>query len=192
MNAIDGNEFGTQGVISRRQTHRQADAVQTEKWQGGNDIGTTDRAERNALKGQAQTVGIGEHPHRLGHRFDIVEWFTHAHEHHIARHQPGVSRCRHHLADDLVGGKIADESHGRGSAEPAAHAAADLGTDADRMVRTALHRDVHRLDLAAIGEAQQQLGGGPLLGVFGRRGINHHGKLIIIDCCGDGGDGPGP
>ena len=59
------------------------------------------------------------------------------------------------LADDFAGGQIPDEPHLAGQAERARHRAADLGRDAEGHRRRV--GDEHRLDLAAVGEPQQEL-----------------------------------
>ena len=66
-----------------------------------------------------------------------------------------------HLADDFAGREVADQPHLAGQAERAGHRAADLRRDAEGHRRRV--GDEHRLDLAAVGEAQQEL-----LGAVGR------------------------
>ena len=57
--------------------------------------------------------------------------------------------------DDLARRQVADEAHLAGQAERAGHGAPDLGRDAEGHRRRI--RDEDGLDLAAVGEAQQEL-----------------------------------
>ena len=59
-----------------------------------------------------------------------------------------------HLADDFARRQIADEAHLSREAERARHGAADLRRDAERHRRRVGNED--RLDLTAVGQAQQE------------------------------------
>ena len=89
-------------------------------------------------------------------RIDVVEWFAHAHHHQIAKAGFGVHFMQHafgveDLGDDFSGAEVPHETHLTGCAEDAAHRAAGLGADADRVARVVTHQ--HRFDDLTVIEA---------------------------------------
>jgi hypothetical protein len=58
------------------------------------------------------------------------------------------------LGDDFSGAKVSHETHLTGCAKNAAHRAAGLGADANRVARVVTHQ--HRLNDLAIVEAQKK------------------------------------
>ena len=69
--------------------------------------------------------------------------------------EAGRVREHAHLPGDFAGGEVADEAHLAREAERAAHRAADLRRDAERLRRRV--RDVHGFDVAAVGQLEEEL-----------------------------------
>ena len=117
-----------------------------------------DGRERDPPRRNGQAVLVGEDPQRLHRRVVVVQRFAHAHQHDVealAEH-PELAQQHADLADDFAGRQVADDAHLAGQAEGALHRAADLGREAEGLRRRVGDED--RLDLLAVGEAEQELG----------------------------------
>ena len=114
--------------------------------------------------GSAEPVLVGQDPQRLHRLVVVVQRLAHAHQDDVEGLVLQVERvCQHaNLADDFASRQVADQAHLARQAERAGHGAADLRRDAEGHGRRVGNED--RLDLSAVGEAQQKL-----LGAVARR-----------------------
>ena len=159
--AVERHQLVAQLVGDRMERDRQADAeLGSAARHHGHDAG---RRQRDLALGEAQSLRVHDDGQRLGQVVVVVERLAHAHEHDVghvgpvARHRPHIESVvgEHDLADDFGGREVADQGLGAGVAEPAGQGAADLGRDAERAALAL--RDVDRLDLLPVGQAQQPL-----------------------------------
>lgn len=114
------------------------------------------------MRATVERARVDETPYGRLHIIVVVQGLAHAHEDEIVGSQAERAR-RVDLLHDLIGAEIAHEPHASGGAEGAAHAAADLGRDAESRallgsVAFALaHRDDDRLDERTVGQARCEL-----------------------------------
>ncbi len=116
----------------------------------------------------ACAADVGEDVEGGHDRVVVVEGFAHAHEDDVADFEGGVDGVEdaagvEDLADDFAGVEVADEAHLAGGAEHAAHGAAGLGADADRVASFVSHED--GFDDLPIGEAEEEFAGESVVAV---------------------------
>jgi hypothetical protein len=135
-----------------------------------------DRRDRDAPGREPEALRVVEPAHRRQGRRQVGQRLPHAHEDDVGHVVGRVGRqlvggdaaaaqrrvAHHHLADHLAGGQLATEARLPGGAERAAHRATGLGRDAHRGPPRVQHQD--GLDGLAVGVAQQQLVGVPVVG----------------------------
>ena len=96
---------------------------------------------------------------RFEHVVDIVRRLAHAHEGDLLHRAAGTGQ--HHLGDDLGTTELAQQAIAAGHAEAATHRTADLGRDADAVLR-----QQHALHRLAIAEFYQQARGSVIAEMF--------------------------
>ena len=102
-------------------------------------------------------VGGAGHVERLEQRVEVGHRLAHAHDDDVRQALVGGEAVAgvEELFEDFGRGEVADDAADAGRAEDAAHAAADLGGDADGAAVGLLEQDA--LDEVAVGEADEQL-----------------------------------
>ena len=100
-----------------------------------------------------------QHAERFHGVVVVVQRLTHPHQHDVERGIEQLRRRREdaHLSRDLASRQVPHEPHLPGEAEPACHGASDLRRDAERHRRCV--RDEDRLDLAMVGELEDEFAG---------------------------------
>ena len=116
-------------------------------------------ADGDFRRTDVDAADIGDRGERVMDRIDVVKRFAHAHHHQIAKAGFGVHFMQHafrveDLGDDFSGAEVPHETHLPGRTENAAHRAAGLGADADRVACVVTHQ--HRFNDLTIVEAQEK------------------------------------
>ena len=129
----------------------------------GHDAG---RRQRDPPLGQRQALAIHDDAQCGGDVVVVIERLAHAHHHHVGDHARMVRGGRplaegiageHHLAYDFGCRQVADQPLRTGVAELAGEGTADLAGDTQGAAIRLGNMD--SLDLVAVGELEQPLGG---------------------------------
>ena len=157
--AVDRHQARPQLVVRRVQRDGQPD-LQALVGQPPHLRHQTRRRQRDAAGAQPQPVRVHQQPDRAQRLVVVGQRLAHAHEHDVGHRSRRAAEAQH-LLDDLARLEIAGEAELAGDAEDAAHRAAGLRRDADRLAARPSSGRVHLdgFDLLAIVQAQQQLGG---------------------------------
>jgi hypothetical protein len=138
-----------------------------------------DGGQRDAPGRNGQTLRVRQDADGAQRRVIVVQRLAHAHEHNVEglAGQAGVLRQDSGLPGDFGGRQVAQQPHLARQAERAAHRAAHLGRDAERLGRRI--RDEHGFNLLPIVKPEEELGrpvGGDLAQVERGRGDPERGR----------------
>lgn len=128
-----------------------------------NFFGQADRRDGDTPRTQAQAIIGGEAIESREKVFEVGERFTHAHDDDVSELFISGEKAveAKDLFEDFARGEVTLEAQEAAGAEDAAHAATDLGTDADGAAVVFAHEDT--LDEGAVVELKKQF----LRAVFG-------------------------
>ena len=91
------------------------------------------------------------------HILPVIQRLTNAHQHNIGDLPSGIQLRKQHLIEHLTGRQIAHLTGNRGGTEGAAHAAAHLRGNTDRVAVTVLHQ--YRFNAVAVRQPPQVFDG---------------------------------
>ena len=113
--------------------------------------------KRDVAVAESQPLGIVHRPEEPRDRLIIIEGFAHAHQDDMVDGFAALPHADHDFLQHLPAFEAADAAADGGSAEAAAHVAADLGGDAQGVAVFVGHE--HRFHALAVRHAEQEFPG---------------------------------